>query len=376
MTSQPKGLPGFLRRSLRFTEEEKETEDFDANATVHANGNGNANTNANTNSNTNSLPPRPIILTPTGTPMATPAPTPILSKATRQGMPEIPSMPLEKSGHGSWREDPPEPPPSTTTKSKSSLERNTSYKDRQLDAALFADVVNMTELKSLCWNGIPPHCRAQAWKILLGYLPTNRARRAQTLARKRAEYKDAIHQHYDIDDDVRTVQEQETLRQVLVDVPRTAPEVGLFRNDRIRKALSRLLFVWAMRHPASSYVQGINDLATPLIAVFLGDYFPDCNADDVLDGTVMERVTEAVMEEVRLCRISVLIDGVFLVLPSDFIFSPCTMHMHIYHIAFTGRSRLLLVHHKTPSWHTRSLHIGSTGRAAYGDALGGTCDSH
>jgi hypothetical protein len=92
---------------------------------------------------------------------------------------------------------------------------------------LFADIVNMAELKSLCWNGIPPPHRPLAWKILLRYLPTNKARRSQTLARKRAEYKDAILQHYDIDDDVRTGQEQETLRQVLVDVPRTAPEVGL-----------------------------------------------------------------------------------------------------------------------------------------------------
>lgn len=290
MSSQPKGLPGFLRRSLRFTEEEKESEDvperrFERDADP-----------VDVSSNSHGLPPRPMILTPTGTPMATPAPTPILTKATRQGMPDIPTMLLDKPGQGSWKEEPPEP---ASIPTKSSLARNTSYKDRQLDAALFADVVNMTDLKTLCWNGIPPSCRAQAWKILLGYLPTNNARRAQTLARKRAEYKDAIQQHYDIDDDVRTVQEQETLRQVLVDVPRTAPEVGLFRNDRIRKALSRLLFVWAMRHPASSYVQGINDLATPLIAVFLGDYFPDCSTDDVLNGKIMQQVTEDVMEEVR-----------------------------------------------------------------------------
>lgn len=233
--------------------------------------------------------------TPTGTPMATPAPTPVLTKSMRTDMPDIPTLTLDTSAattpaKGSWQEEPPESP-------QSKLKRGTSYKDRQLDSALFADVVNMTDLKSLCWNGIPPEHRAQAWKLMLGYLPTNTARRDQTLARKRAEYKDAIAQHYDIDDDVRTTQEQETLRQVLVDVPRTAPDVGLFRNDRIRKALSRLLFVWAMRHPASSYVQGINDLATPLIIVFLGDYYPDC--DNVLDGDIMEQVSDKVMEEIE-----------------------------------------------------------------------------
>jgi hypothetical protein len=134
-----------------------------------------------------------------------------------------------------------------------------------------------------------------AWKVMLGYLPTNASRRQQTLERKRAEYKDTIAQHYDINDDLRTLQEQETLRQVLVDVPRTAPEIPLFRNEKIRRSLARLLFIWAMRHPASSYVQGINDLATPLFAVFLSDYY---KGEDVLDGNVMVLLPDERLEEV------------------------------------------------------------------------------
>jgi hypothetical protein len=135
-----------------------------------------------------------------------------------------------------------------------------------------------------------------SWKIMLGYVPTNASRRQQALDRKRAEYKDAISQHYDIDDNSRTLQEQETLRQVLVDVPRTAPEIPLFRNERIKRALARLLYIWAMRHPASSYVQGINDLATPLVAVFLSDYY---DGEDVQDGNVMVVITDERLEEVR-----------------------------------------------------------------------------
>jgi hypothetical protein len=131
---------------------------------------------------------------------------------------------------------------------------------------------------------------------MLGYVPVNSARRKHTLDRKRSEYLDAIAQHYDIDDDTRTPQEQETLRQVLVDVPRTAPEVGLFRDSRIRKCLTRLLYIWAMRHPASSYVQGINDLATPLICVFLTDV---CDGKDVMDGSVMEQVSDKMLREVE-----------------------------------------------------------------------------
>ncbi len=33
-----------------------------------------------------------------------------------------------------------------------------------------------------------------------------------------------------------------------------------------------MLYVWAIRHPASGYVQGINDLATPFFQVFLSAY--------------------------------------------------------------------------------------------------------
>jgi len=58
------------------------------------------------------------------------------------------------------------------------------------------------------------------------------------------------------------------LRQVAVDVPRTAPGVPFFHQERIQKSLERILFIWGMRHPASGYVQGINDVATPFLAVF------------------------------------------------------------------------------------------------------------
>lgn len=34
----------------------------------------------------------------------------------------------------------------------------------------------------------------------------------------------------------------------------------------------RILFIWAIRHPASGYVQGINDLVTPFFVVFVCEY--------------------------------------------------------------------------------------------------------
>ncbi len=208
-------------------------------------------------------------------------------------------------------------------------ERVKSYKDIQFDKIILSPVVDIDDLRKLAWNGIPvsgkyclgEHCwhwyypfslhwnflisssfqfskpehRPQTWKILLGYIPTNTSRRLQTLKRKRSEYRDAIAQHYEINDHSRTTQEQETLRQVLVDVPRTAPDVPLFRNDMIRQSLARLLYIWAMRHPASSYVQGINDLATPLFAVFLSEYFDG----DVLQGEELEDLTPEILNDVE-----------------------------------------------------------------------------
>jgi len=40
----------------------------------------------------------------------------------------------------------------------------------------------------------------------------------------------------------------------------------------ILQVFERILFIWGMRHPASGYVQGINDLVTPFFLVFLGEY--------------------------------------------------------------------------------------------------------
>ena len=50
-----------------------------------------------------------------------------------------------------------------------------------------------------------------------------------------------------------------------------------------------------MRHPASSYVQGINDLVTPLIAVFLSKYY---GGRDVTDGIGIEEVPDDILFEV------------------------------------------------------------------------------
>ena len=43
------------------------------------------------------------------------------------------------------------------------------------------------------------------------------------------------------------------------------------------------MYIWAIRHPASGYVQGINDLVTPFFLVFLEEYCADGKEVSELD---------------------------------------------------------------------------------------------
>ncbi|KAJ1916729.1 GTPase-activating protein [Mycoemilia scoparia] len=129
--------------------------------------------------------------------------------------------------------------------------------------------VDSDELRKLSWNGIPDRHRSMAWQILLGYLPCNASRREQTLERKRKEYNDWATQTFSKGE---SALDSELWHQISIDVPRTVPVSKLFRHEKIQKSLSRVLYCWAIRHPASGYVQGINDLVTPFYVVFLSPY--------------------------------------------------------------------------------------------------------
>jgi len=47
------------------------------------------------------------------------------------------------------------------------------------------------------------------------------------------------------------------------------------------QVFERILYIWAIRHPASGYVQGINDLVTPFFVVFLSEYLPKGRSVDL-----------------------------------------------------------------------------------------------
>ncbi|KAF5201105.1 Gtpase-activating protein gyp1 [Thalictrum thalictroides] len=137
---------------------------------------------------------------------------------------------------------------------------------------LSGQTLRLETLRELAWSGVPPYLRPTIWRLLLGYAPPNSDRREGVLTRKRLEYLDCVAQYYDIPDTERSDDEITMLRQIAVDCPRTVPDVTFFQQLEVQKSLERILYTWAIRHPASGYVQGINDLVTPFIIVFLSEH--------------------------------------------------------------------------------------------------------
>ncbi|XP_071434791.1 TBC1 domain family member 22B isoform X4 [Pithys albifrons albifrons] len=125
------------------------------------------------------------------------------------------------------------------------------------------------ELRKCSWPGVPREVRPVTWRLLSGYLPANSERRKLTLQRKREEYFGFIQQYYDSRNEEH---HQDTYRQIHIDIPRTNPLIPLFQQPLVQEIFERILFIWAIRHPASGYVQGINDLVTPFFVVFLSEH--------------------------------------------------------------------------------------------------------
>uniref|UniRef100_A0A8C3KPP3 TBC1 domain family member 22B n=1 Tax=Calidris pygmaea TaxID=425635 RepID=A0A8C3KPP3_9CHAR len=151
--------------------------------------------------------------------------------------------------------------PPMTVREKTRLE-----KFRQL---LSSHNTDLDELRKCSWPGVPREVRPVTWRLLSGYLPANMERRKLTLQRKREEYFGFIQQYYDSRNEEH---HQDTYRQIHIDIPRTNPLIPLFQQPLVQEIFERILFIWAIRHPASGYVQGINDLVTPFFVVFLSEY--------------------------------------------------------------------------------------------------------
>lgn len=191
---------------------------------------------------------------------------------------------------------------------------------------LQATSISLTDLRDSSWSGIPEEVRAMSWQLLLGYLPSSSERRVATLERKRKEYLDGVRQAFERGTATTAAMGgpktsasnypqprglDETLwHQISIDVPRTSPHLQLYGYEATQRSLERILYVWAIRHPASGYVQGINDLVTPFWQVFLGSYITDFNIESGMDpGQLPKPVLDAVEADSFWC-LTKLLDGI------------------------------------------------------------------
>lgn len=126
-----------------------------------------------------------------------------------------------------------------------------------------------------------------------GYIPPTFQRHQETLLRKRAEYHSFSAEYFE-SNRVMNADELDILDQIQIDIPRTDSLRNLLHDERIKmwvfcasnirlcrastslsplrviylflRAIERVLFIRAIRNPATSYVQGMTDLVTPFFS--------------------------------------------------------------------------------------------------------------
>jgi len=237
-------------------------------------------------------------------PSPPPSPTPEHSagehSATNNDDDHLPSSHLPSSHLPSSHQTSPSPPPPS--------------KDSKYTTLLSSPNLNLTQLKALAWSSIPRSQRGASWRLLLHYAPTNKTRRETVLAKKRLEYWAMISQvglepvndsarsgdpatDQGSRDPILSKQETLTLRQILVDLPRTCPSLPIFHQPAIQSLLKRVLYLWSSRNPACSYVQGINDVVCPIIWAFVGNH-----TEGSVGSFDVEGLEEGVLRDIEVRR--------------------------------------------------------------------------
>ena len=169
------------------------------------------------------------------------------------------------------------------------------------------DFISIEELRNICWKGIPsedPLIRSECWKILLGLYPLKKELKSSIIKRKKDEYIDMCNLYSNAlsnPDEVMNEEELKIYRQILKDNPRTMPESSLFQHEKIQFMLTRVLYIWSLRHPASGYVQGFNDLCIPFFIVYFLEKFPEKNIDTILklNEDEFKKLSEETLTEIE-----------------------------------------------------------------------------
>lgn len=150
-------------------------------------------------------------------------------------------------------------------------------------------------MRRLSWTGIPRGLRARAWRLFLDYEPVIADQSAVALARKRADYFDCRDRLFGAQQQMLwTSAQRDILSQVLRDLPRM--QTKLLRDERVSAVFQHVLFVYAVRHPASEYVQGMNDILFVFFLVFLAERYEEVGLEDIAAKSSVDEVSD---EELR-----------------------------------------------------------------------------
>ena len=174
----------------------------------------------------------------------------------------------------------------------------TPQKRDKFQEILSVPVVDLEKIRSISWAGIPDQHRATVWRLFLDYEPVNSAIRQATLEHKRSDYFDCVERVFSEGQrHLWTTAQKQTEAQISIDLPRT--HITLLRNERVTLLFERVLFVWSVRHPASGYVQGMNDLLQPFFFAFLAPHIPDKTVSEIQKMHDLEGIPEEKIREVE-----------------------------------------------------------------------------
>lgn len=147
----------------------------------------------------------------------------------------------------------------------------------KLKKLLYEDeITDLNQLRTITWSGISNEDRPYAWKLLLGHVPAVQSKRSAALQHKKTEYQNLVAQYY-----YNRQENDEIYRQIHIDIPRMQPLITIFQQPIVQGIFERILYIWSIRHPASGYVQGMNDLVTPFFVTYLSEFVPGHSFSDV-----------------------------------------------------------------------------------------------
>lgn len=138
--------------------------------------------------------------------------------------------------------------------------------------------IDILQLQERLWSGCVKceyRIRESAWKLILGYLPNRLDRQSEVLRRKRLEYQSLSNAFNANRTHLETTSasldaSQTSYRQIKIDIPRTCfYSIVFFKSEDVSDLMLRVLYIWSLRNPACSYVQGMNDVAVPTLIVLL-----------------------------------------------------------------------------------------------------------